>query len=54
MLIHKSVDHDVTGMIGVVQKEKLIEPCGQEELRWVHDKIQEAALSLSKMVTSTF
>ncbi|CAJ1958968.1 unnamed protein product [Cylindrotheca closterium] len=44
----------VTRLLRIVQNEKLIEPCGSGEYRWVHDKVQEAALSLSDLVTHSF
>ncbi|KAL3937345.1 MAG: hypothetical protein SGBAC_007536 [Bacillariaceae sp.] len=51
-LIHST--GDVDDMLKMIQRGKLVEPCGLDELRWVHDKIQEAALSLSDLVTPAF
>jgi len=45
---------DVPTMLNSVQDFQLVERCGSEELRWVHDKVQEAALSLSELVTPAF
>lgn len=41
-------------MLKTVEGVQLVEPCGSDELRWVHDKVQEAALSLSDLVTPAF
>eukprot|EP00980_Cylindrotheca_fusiformis_P012095 scaffold2923_cov121-Cylindrotheca_fusiformis.AAC.5 len=41
----------ITNLLGEVVSSNLVEACGQNEYRWVHDKIQEAALSLSDIVT---
>eukprot|EP00980_Cylindrotheca_fusiformis_P012099 scaffold2923_cov121-Cylindrotheca_fusiformis.AAC.9 len=41
----------IINLLGQVVSSNLVEACGQNEYRWVHDKIQEAALSLSDIVT---
>ncbi|CAJ1961245.1 unnamed protein product [Cylindrotheca closterium] len=45
---------DIEDMLRQIEKVKLVEPCALDELRWVHDKVQEAALSLSDLVTPPF
>ena len=47
-------DIDLTDLLEVVRREELIEPCGPDAFRWIHDKVQEAALSLSNMMTPSF
>ena len=54
MDIFDGVDSDVVFLLEIVLREKLIEVCGPDEYRWVHDKVQEAALSLSALVTPMF
>ena len=54
LLISEGIDANVACVLAAVRREKLIEPCGSKELRWVHDKVQEAALSLSDLVTPSF
>lgn len=44
----------VLKMMKIVEEEKLIESSGSNEFRWVHDNVQEAALSLSEVVTPSF
>eukprot|EP00980_Cylindrotheca_fusiformis_P025743 scaffold14558_cov137-Cylindrotheca_fusiformis.AAC.8 len=44
----------ITGLLAVVVSSNLVEACGEDEYRWVHDKVQEAALSLSDVVTPEF
>eukprot|EP00980_Cylindrotheca_fusiformis_P013389 scaffold3410_cov141-Cylindrotheca_fusiformis.AAC.32 len=44
----------ITSLIAVVVSSNLVEACGENEYRWVHDKVQEAALSLSDIVTPEF
>jgi len=41
-LLFEGIDPDLTDILEVVRKENLIEPCDLNQLRWVHDKIQEA------------
>ncbi|CAJ1961239.1 unnamed protein product [Cylindrotheca closterium] len=45
---------DVPSMLKAIQGIQLVERFGYDELRWVHDKVQEAALSLSELVTPSF
>ncbi|CAJ1961251.1 unnamed protein product [Cylindrotheca closterium] len=45
---------NVESMMKTAQNVQLVESCGAGELRWVHDKVQEAALSLSNLVTPSF
>jgi predicted ATPase len=45
---------DATKMLKTIEDVQLVENCGSDELRWVHDKVQEAALSLSDLVMPTF
>merc|ERR1719215_2304701 len=40
LLSSKDIDTDLKDALTVLRKEKLIEPCGPEDLRWVQDKIQ--------------
>jgi len=47
-------ESDIDGLLGVVGEENFVESCGEDDFRWVHDKVQEAALSLSNLVTPTF
>ncbi|KAL3915820.1 MAG: hypothetical protein SGILL_005466, partial [Bacillariaceae sp.] len=49
-----STNPDVLGMLEKVKDAMLIESCGEFEHRWVHDKVQEAALSLSDLVNPSF
>eukprot|EP00980_Cylindrotheca_fusiformis_P025755 scaffold14559_cov137-Cylindrotheca_fusiformis.AAC.1 len=44
----------ITSLLAVVVSSNLVEVCGENEYRWVHDKVQEAALSLSNVVTPVF
>eukprot|EP00980_Cylindrotheca_fusiformis_P027453 scaffold20461_cov117-Cylindrotheca_fusiformis.AAC.16 len=44
----------ITSLLAVVVSSNLVETCGENEYRWVHDKVQEAALSLSDIVTPEF
>eukprot|EP00980_Cylindrotheca_fusiformis_P025745 scaffold14558_cov137-Cylindrotheca_fusiformis.AAC.10 len=44
----------ITELLAVVVSSNLVEACGQSKYRWVHDKVQEAALSLSGIVTPEF
>eukprot|EP00980_Cylindrotheca_fusiformis_P015974 scaffold4690_cov116-Cylindrotheca_fusiformis.AAC.4 len=41
-------------LLVVVVSSNLVEACGENKYRWVHDKVQEAALSLSEIVTPGF
>ncbi|KAL3927280.1 MAG: hypothetical protein SGBAC_013148, partial [Bacillariaceae sp.] len=43
----------VPTLIGFIEKEMLIEEWGGDKYRWVHDKVQEAALSLVEMDVRT-
>ncbi|KAL3936145.1 MAG: hypothetical protein SGBAC_008479 [Bacillariaceae sp.] len=36
-----------TALLEAITKEKILEKCGINEYRWVHDKLQEAALALT-------
>ena len=45
---------DMTTLLQTIQDVQLVESFGSDELRWVHDKVQEAALSLSDLVTPAF
>eukprot|EP00980_Cylindrotheca_fusiformis_P026018 scaffold15205_cov128-Cylindrotheca_fusiformis.AAC.3 len=47
-------DETITKMIALVVASNLVEACGESKYRWVHDKVQEAALSLSDTVTPEF
>jgi predicted ATPase len=53
-----SVDSTSTGkvsdLLSVVEEANFIESCGNELYRWVHDKVQEAALSLGDAGTASF
>ncbi|CAJ1928241.1 unnamed protein product [Cylindrotheca closterium] len=49
-----SSNKDVVAMLEVVKDANFIELCGEDEYRWVHDKVQEAAFSLSDLVTPSF
>eukprot|EP00980_Cylindrotheca_fusiformis_P025746 scaffold14558_cov137-Cylindrotheca_fusiformis.AAC.11 len=44
----------IKNLLAVVVSSNLVEACGETEYRWVHDKVQEAALSLSGVVTPEF
>eukprot|EP00980_Cylindrotheca_fusiformis_P026340 scaffold15908_cov132-Cylindrotheca_fusiformis.AAC.3 len=46
----------ITGLLEGVVSSNLVEACGgkNNEYRWVHDKVQEAALSLSDIVSPEF
>eukprot|EP00980_Cylindrotheca_fusiformis_P026080 scaffold15311_cov136-Cylindrotheca_fusiformis.AAC.2 len=44
----------MTRLLAVVVASNLVEACGENEYRWVHDKVQEAAMSLSDMVSPEF
>eukprot|EP00980_Cylindrotheca_fusiformis_P025741 scaffold14558_cov137-Cylindrotheca_fusiformis.AAC.6 len=46
--------HTISELLTVVVSSNLVEACGETEYRWVHDKVQEAALSLSGIVTPEF
>ena len=41
-------------MLELAQQESFMEKCETDQLRWVHDKVQEAAMSLSDLVTPAF
>jgi len=45
---------NVDEMLELAERANFMEPCGTDQLRWVHDKVQEAALSLSDLVTPAF
>mmetsp|Transcript_3756 Transcript_3756/g.8624 ORF Transcript_3756/g.8624 Transcript_3756/m.8624 type:complete len:1095 (+) Transcript_3756:156-3440(+) len=45
---------NVDDMLKLAEQANFMEPCGTDQLRWVHDKVQEAALSLSDLVTPAF
>ena len=45
---------DVHAVLELAQQESFMEKCGTDQLRWVHDMVQEAALSLSDFVTPAF
>eukprot|EP00980_Cylindrotheca_fusiformis_P025736 scaffold14558_cov137-Cylindrotheca_fusiformis.AAC.1 len=44
----------ITSLLAVVVSNNLVEVCGENEYRWVHDKVQEAAFSLSDIVSPEF
>eukprot|EP00980_Cylindrotheca_fusiformis_P016430 scaffold4897_cov129-Cylindrotheca_fusiformis.AAC.7 len=44
----------IVNLLALVVSSNLVEACGENEYRWVHDKVQEAALSLSDIVTPEF
>eukprot|EP00980_Cylindrotheca_fusiformis_P008825 scaffold1886_cov97-Cylindrotheca_fusiformis.AAC.2 len=44
----------ITNLLALVVSSNLVEACGEDEYRWVHDKVQESALSLSEKVTTEF
>ena len=44
----------VAEFLKIAEQESLIESNGESEYRWVHDKVQEAALYLSDMVNDAF
>eukprot|EP00980_Cylindrotheca_fusiformis_P016427 scaffold4897_cov129-Cylindrotheca_fusiformis.AAC.4 len=44
----------IASLIAVVESSNLVEACGENKYQWVHDKVQEAALSLSDKVTPEF
>eukprot|EP00980_Cylindrotheca_fusiformis_P013966 scaffold3631_cov73-Cylindrotheca_fusiformis.AAC.1 len=44
----------IAKLLALVVSSNLIEACGQNKYQWVHDKVQEAALSLSDTVTPEF
>eukprot|EP00980_Cylindrotheca_fusiformis_P027458 scaffold20461_cov117-Cylindrotheca_fusiformis.AAC.21 len=44
----------IISLLAVVVSSNLVEVCGENEYRWVHDNVQEAALSLSNVVTPEF
>jgi len=50
----QSAKANFTAVVEALKQENLVETCGPEEYRWVHDKVQEAALSLSDLVTPSF
>jgi len=45
---------DTLSLLGRLQEEEFIEEYGENGYRWVHDKVQEAALSLSTIVNASF
>jgi len=45
---------NVDDMLKLAEQANFMESCGTDQLRWVHDKVQEAALSLSDLVTPAF
>eukprot|EP00980_Cylindrotheca_fusiformis_P016426 scaffold4897_cov129-Cylindrotheca_fusiformis.AAC.3 len=45
---------NVTNLLALVVSSNFVEACGQDEYRWVHEKVQEAALSLNEIVTPEF
>mmetsp|Transcript_42708 Transcript_42708/g.103293 ORF Transcript_42708/g.103293 Transcript_42708/m.103293 type:complete len:1107 (-) Transcript_42708:45-3365(-) len=47
ILASETTDESVDQWLSLMQSEHLIEPSGLNSFRWVHDKVQEAALSLS-------
>ncbi|KAL3937348.1 MAG: hypothetical protein SGBAC_007539, partial [Bacillariaceae sp.] len=44
----------IASVLETVEGIQLVEPCGFDELRWVHNKVQEAAVSLSDFVIPAF
>lgn len=44
----------VATLIATVAEERIVESCGDQQFRWVHDKIQEAVLSHDEAVNSSF
>lgn len=52
--ILETADPDVVGILDVLQEANLLVSSDGEEFEWVHDKVQEAALSLSDLVTPWF
>lgn len=49
-----TTDEDVSSMLMTLESEMLIETCGTQNYRWVHDKVQEAALALEEAQQITF
>jgi len=47
-------DEMVTDMLMTLENEMLIELCGLNNYRWVHDKVQEAALALEEAQRASF
>jgi hypothetical protein len=41
-------------LLAVVLEDNFIEICGDQEYRWVHDKVQESALSRTEIVNTSF
>jgi predicted ATPase len=47
-------DKNIVGMLSTLEEGNFIESCGVGVYRWVHDKVQEAALSLGNAADATF
>eukprot|EP00980_Cylindrotheca_fusiformis_P012097 scaffold2923_cov121-Cylindrotheca_fusiformis.AAC.7 len=45
---------NVKNLLSMVVSSNFVEPCGENEYRWVHDKVREAALSLTDVVSPEF
>jgi len=54
LLILESANRDMAGNLEVLEEANLLVASRPGELEWVHDKVQEAALSLSDLVTPRF
>ena len=52
--IHETYSSDLTGMLDLAKESNWLESCGSDGLRFVHDKVQEAVLSLTDLVDSAF
>eukprot|EP00980_Cylindrotheca_fusiformis_P026020 scaffold15205_cov128-Cylindrotheca_fusiformis.AAC.5 len=44
----------ISRLLAMIVASNLVESCGDNEYRWVHDKVQEAAMSLSDTVSPDF
>ncbi|CAJ1956433.1 unnamed protein product [Cylindrotheca closterium] len=51
---HGTNRSDLSTLIEVMQYEQLIEDHGEQGHKWIHDKVQEAAISLSDKVNESF
>jgi hypothetical protein len=43
----------VTSLLAVGLEENFVESCGEQQFRWVHDKVQEAVLSRDEAFLSS-
>lgn len=50
---HGNKASNTASMLKIIQDEMFIENCGNNEFRWVHDRVQEAAMSLTGNVAAS-